>query len=156
LQPLWEEIATELKGKVNVAKVDVTANRGIGTRFDIKGFPTIKFFRQGQIYDYNGRRSKDAFIQFVTSGYKDAKSAEVPAMPSYFEQIKKSILEPIVEAQKDITAGNYTSPHVFVVLMPLFVLLVLVFTMFALPENVVDENGRKVTPPNPTESKKSD
>jgi thioredoxin-like negative regulator of GroEL len=39
-----EELATELKGVANVAKVDVTGNRDIGNRFDIKGFPTIKFF----------------------------------------------------------------------------------------------------------------
>ena len=27
MAPTWEEVATELKGKVNVAKVDVTQNR---------------------------------------------------------------------------------------------------------------------------------
>lgn len=44
MEPTWDELATSLKGKVNVAKVDVTANRELGSRFDIKGFPTVKFF----------------------------------------------------------------------------------------------------------------
>ena len=52
LQPVWDELATELKGKVNVGKVDVTENRPLGSRFDIKGFPTIKFFHGGEIFPY--------------------------------------------------------------------------------------------------------
>jgi thioredoxin-like negative regulator of GroEL len=49
LQPTWEELATSAKGSFNVAKVDVTENRELGTRFDIKGFPTIKFFNGGKV-----------------------------------------------------------------------------------------------------------
>ena len=44
LSPTWESLATNLKGKVNVGKVDVPENRDLGSRFGIKGFPTIKFF----------------------------------------------------------------------------------------------------------------
>ena len=41
LAPTWEEVANELKGVVNVAKVDVMSNRALGTRFEIEGmFPS--------------------------------------------------------------------------------------------------------------------
>lgn len=134
LQPVWEELATALKGKVNVAKVDVTSNRALGTRFDIKGFPTIKFFRQGKIYDYSGRRTKDAFVTFVEGGYQSATSGEVPPMPTFIEQIQKSVTEPFLAAYQDVLKGRYTSPNVFLVAMPLFVVIVLTFAILVIPD----------------------
>ena len=46
LAPTWEEVATELKGQVNVAKIDVTQNRALGKQYGIKGFPTLLLFRR--------------------------------------------------------------------------------------------------------------
>mmetsp|Transcript_12450 Transcript_12450/g.18828 ORF Transcript_12450/g.18828 Transcript_12450/m.18828 type:complete len:136 (-) Transcript_12450:91-498(-) len=69
LQPIWEELATNVKGSINVAKVDVTDNRDLGTRFGIKGFPTVKFFHEGSVYDYKGARTVAAFKEFVTDGF---------------------------------------------------------------------------------------
>ncbi|CAE7675426.1 unnamed protein product [Symbiodinium microadriaticum] len=147
LQPVWEELATELKGIANVGKVDVTGNRDLGNRFDIKGFPTIKFFRQGQTYDYKGGRSLEAFVNFVKGGYKDAPSVATPDQPTWFETTKKSVLTPFLAAQKDIANGRYMTPNVFVVSMPILVLVVITFTMFVLPEPVVEPRA-------PTTSKK--
>merc|ERR1719197_1957354 len=46
MEPVWEDVATNLRqgsdNYVNVAKVDCDAHRGIGSRFDIKAFPSIK------------------------------------------------------------------------------------------------------------------
>merc|ERR1719421_1742698 len=39
LAPVWEDVASRLVGEINVAKVDVSQNRNLGTRFGIKGFP---------------------------------------------------------------------------------------------------------------------
>lgn len=41
--------------------VDEASNKGIGSRFDVKGFPTIKVFGYGaksdaKAYDYQGAR----------------------------------------------------------------------------------------------------
>ena len=134
LQPVWEELATQLKGVANVGKVDVTGNRALGDRFDIKGFPTIKFFRNGQTYDYRGARSVESFINFVKGGYKDASSVATPAQPTWFESTKKSVLAPFLAAQKDIANGRYMTPNIFVVAMPVLVLVVITFTMIVLPE----------------------
>ena len=37
MEPLYEEVAVALKDKINVARVDVPANRDLGTRFEIQG-----------------------------------------------------------------------------------------------------------------------
>lgn len=40
-------------------QVDATANRDLGTRFGVQGFPTLKFFRNGKPSDYEGGRTKE-------------------------------------------------------------------------------------------------
>merc|ERR1712219_19483 len=67
LAPTWEEVATELKGKVNVAKVDVTENQELGKQFGVKGFPTLLLFKNGKMEKYKGDRSKEALCEHATT-----------------------------------------------------------------------------------------
>ena len=45
--PIVEEVATQVRGKAKVAKLDVDAARKIAQRFDIRGIPTLIVFRNG-------------------------------------------------------------------------------------------------------------
>jgi len=65
LAPTWEEVATDLKGEVNVAKVDVTENRALGKQFGVKGFPTLLLFRRGKMEKYSGARTKEALSEWA-------------------------------------------------------------------------------------------
>mmetsp|Transcript_11546 Transcript_11546/g.11192 ORF Transcript_11546/g.11192 Transcript_11546/m.11192 type:complete len:142 (+) Transcript_11546:85-510(+) len=78
LAPILEEVALELKGIVNIAKVDVMESRDLGTRFDIKGFPTLKMFSRGQIYTYKGRRNVEDLIAFARGGFKEQEAEDIP------------------------------------------------------------------------------
>lgn len=80
LEPIYDKVAAALVGTVNVAKVDVTANRDLGTRFEIKGFPTLKLLSKGKVYDYKGRRTEEELIDFARGGYQ-IQSAEDVAPP---------------------------------------------------------------------------
>jgi len=60
-------VATELKGKVNVAKVDVTENKTLGEKYGIKGFPTLLLFKDGKMEKYKGDRGKDALCEYATT-----------------------------------------------------------------------------------------
>ena len=54
------------------------------------GFPTIKLLKKGQVYEFNGRRTKDAILAFVNGGYESAEPAAVPpprGIFSVFEDI---------------------------------------------------------------------
>ena len=44
LVPTWEELATASKDKFKVAKVDCTVEKVSGTRFSVRGFPTVKLY----------------------------------------------------------------------------------------------------------------
>lgn len=92
LEPVFKEVAESLKGKVNVAKVDVTQNRALGQRFDIKGFPTIKFFKDGKIYAYKSARTTEAFVEFATTGYVKSGSELVPGIPTAQDEIIRQVM----------------------------------------------------------------
>ena len=79
MQPEFELLATELKGEINVAEVDVAKDRAIGSRFDVKGFPTMLFLSGGKVYKYKGPRTSAAMAAFARGGYKDA-AVEVDAV----------------------------------------------------------------------------
>ena len=44
LAPSWDKAATQLKGFVSVGAVDMTTDESVGRPYDVKGFPTLKFF----------------------------------------------------------------------------------------------------------------
>ena len=92
LAPIWDELAADLKGEVNVAKVDVTENRKLGQRFEIKGFPSLKFLSHGTMYSYSGPRDKDSLMKYALGGYKDTAGEPCPGEPSIVTEFKKAVL----------------------------------------------------------------
>jgi len=88
LAPVYEELGQAFTGKndkVLIAKVDADAHRELGSRFGIKGFPTLKWFPkgvEGEPEDYSGGRDLDALSSFVTkkSGVKSSIVKNVPAV----------------------------------------------------------------------------
>eukprot|EP01040_Poterioochromonas_malhamensis_P000957 gene957-1014_t len=87
LNPVYEQVAEALKGEINVAKVDVTANREIGTRFEIKGFPTIKLLRKGKVYTFKGRRTVDDLVEFARGGFETYSAEEIQPPVGVFGEI---------------------------------------------------------------------
>ncbi|KAJ3105950.1 hypothetical protein HDU97_007296 [Phlyctochytrium planicorne] len=69
LAPVYEEVADAFVKDKNlvIAKVDADAHRELGTRFDVKGFPTLKWFPKGSTTpeEYSGGRDLDAFVKFI-------------------------------------------------------------------------------------------
>lgn len=41
-----------------MAKVDATKSSGLGSRFDVSGYPTIKILKKGEPVDYDGERTE--------------------------------------------------------------------------------------------------
>jgi protein disulfide-isomerase A1 len=48
-----------------LAKVDVTENKELGERFEIKGFPTLKWFVNGQPTEYTGGRTAPEIVNWI-------------------------------------------------------------------------------------------
>jgi thioredoxin 1 len=49
--PIVEQLAKEHEGKLKVAKLDVDANQGVATRYNIRSIPSILFFKDGKHID---------------------------------------------------------------------------------------------------------
>jgi protein disulfide-isomerase A1 len=50
---------------VKLAKVDATAHKDVASKYEIKGFPTLKFFRNGKDSEYNGGRTESEIISWL-------------------------------------------------------------------------------------------
>ncbi|ACB77123.1 thioredoxin [Opitutus terrae] len=49
IAPILEELATELDGKLKIAKVNVDDHGEIATRYSIRAIPTMLLFKGGQV-----------------------------------------------------------------------------------------------------------
>lgn len=51
LAPVLDEVAGELAGKLDIAKVDVDANNALAAQYGIRSIPTMMVFKNGQHVD---------------------------------------------------------------------------------------------------------
>jgi protein disulfide-isomerase A6 len=70
LEPEWNQAASELKGKVKVAKVDATVHQRIAGKYGVRGYPTIKIFAAGaksdnSVESYEGPREASGIVGFA-------------------------------------------------------------------------------------------
>lgn len=70
LAPIWEDLAKVYAGdrsQIIIAKVDSTENEELGKKFDIQGFPTIKYFPAGDAEpeSYELGRDLNSLVSFV-------------------------------------------------------------------------------------------
>lgn len=66
LTPVLEKEIAEREGKVLLAKVDVDANQELAEKYEVRGIPAVKAFRDGQIVDeFTGVRSAPGVADFL-------------------------------------------------------------------------------------------
>ena len=68
LAPVYTQAAAALAGKgsaIKLAKVDAEAEQALAERFEIEGFPTLKYFRSGEPIEYEGGRTEEAIVAWV-------------------------------------------------------------------------------------------
>jgi len=51
IAPILEELAVELDGKLNIAKVNIDDHNDIAVKFNIRAIPTMLVFKNGQLVD---------------------------------------------------------------------------------------------------------
>jgi thioredoxin 1 len=68
IAPLLEEIATEMKGKVTIAKVNVDENPQTPMKYGVRGIPTLILFKNGQVAATKiGEQPKSKLLEWVKS-----------------------------------------------------------------------------------------
>ena len=51
IAPVVEELSKEYEGKVTFVKVNTDENTDIATKYNIRGIPTLMFFKDGKVAD---------------------------------------------------------------------------------------------------------
>lgn len=62
MAPEYEKAANALKGIANIAAIEADKEK---TDVQVQGFPTIKFFQDGKMSDYDGARTASGIVDFM-------------------------------------------------------------------------------------------
>lgn len=66
IAPALEEIATELDGKVKVAKLNIDENPELAAQFGVRSIPTLMLFKNGEVADIKvGAAPKTALSAWI-------------------------------------------------------------------------------------------
>jgi len=112
LAPIYEELAQSFASsdKVQIAKVDADAEKDLGQRFGIQGFPTLKFFdgKSKEPTDYSGGRDLESLSAFITekTGIKGKKKL---ATPSSVVMLNDESFRKTIGGDKDVLVA-FTAP----------------------------------------------
>ena len=102
LAPEWAKAATELKGKVKLGALDATVHQATASRFNIRGYQTIKYFPGGKKdsssgEEYDGGRTSSDIVTWAMNKY----SENLPA-PELVELTEQSVLDEACGESKQI------------------------------------------------------
>ena len=113
LAPIYDELAQNFefaKDKVSIAKVDADAEKDLGRRFGVQGFPTLKWFdgKSDKPEDYNGGRDLESLSTFISekTGIK-LKGKKI--VPSAVEMLNDKTFKTEIGGDKDVLVA-FTAP----------------------------------------------
>jgi protein disulfide-isomerase A1 len=76
LAPEYVKAAASLASTpAKLAKLDATANKESSEKHGIRGFPTLKFFKNGKVSEYNGGRTAPDIVQWMNKKSGPAAAA---------------------------------------------------------------------------------
>lgn len=101
LAPTLDRMAPYLSGKLAIGKIDCTDSlaKPICDRHHIKGYPTLKIYRDGDFFDYPGKRDADSMIIFA----EKMSSPAVKVVGSYDEALTEVVR---TDSSKGVGVGD--------------------------------------------------
>lgn len=86
MAPNWQQLAKEMKGKLNIGEVNCEAEKRLCKDARLRGYPTILFFRGGERVEYEGLRGIGDFVHYaekaidLSNGVRDVDAESLAAM----------------------------------------------------------------------------
>jgi thioredoxin 1 len=67
IAPILDQLATELEGKLTIAKLDIEESQMTPGRYGVRGIPTMMLFKDGQMVSMQvGAKPKQAILNWLT------------------------------------------------------------------------------------------
>lgn len=91
LAPEYSKAASEFANKnshIVLAKVDSTVQTGIASRFEIQGYPTLKYFVDGVPAEYNGGRTASEIVSWLEK--RQGPAAETVKTSEELAELKRN------------------------------------------------------------------
>ena len=82
------KILAESGSEIKLGSVDATVEQELAQKFDVKGYPTLKFFSEGATIEYNGGRTQDDIVSWLKK--KTGPAAEELKSVSDLNKLKES------------------------------------------------------------------
>eukprot|EP00088_Acartia_fossae_P068785 TRINITY_DN879_c1_g1_i10.p1 TRINITY_DN879_c1_g1~~TRINITY_DN879_c1_g1_i10.p1 ORF type:complete len:406 (-),score=166.65 TRINITY_DN879_c1_g1_i10:400-1617(-) len=117
LAPTWDSLAKEFEAddRVKIAKIDCTAHQSVCQENEVRGYPTLAYFRAGKkVEAYKGGRGLDDLKGFVSAqlgtgaGDAAATKEKEPEKPSAVAKLDKDSFKAGVE--KGVTFVKFFAP----------------------------------------------
>lgn len=112
LAPIYEELAQafEFSKDVQIAKVDADAEKELGKRFGVQGFPTLKWFdgKSNKPAEYNSGRDLESLTKFITEK-TGIRAKKVLAPPSSVVMLTDSTFKKSIGGDKNVLVA-FTAP----------------------------------------------
>jgi protein disulfide-isomerase A6 len=67
MKPAWDEAAANAHSSVFIADVNCSDQEELCQENDVKGYPTIKVYKDGEVTDYSGGRTVDDIASYIDS-----------------------------------------------------------------------------------------
>nr|XP_033786078.1 protein disulfide-isomerase A4 isoform X2 [Geotrypetes seraphini] len=102
LAPEYEKAAQQLSKRtppIPLAKVDAIVETEIAGRFDVTSYPTLKIFRKGKVFEYNGPRENYGIVDYMM---------DQAGPPSKQIQAVKQVQEFLKDGDDVIVLGIFT------------------------------------------------
>ncbi|KAJ3568813.1 hypothetical protein NPX13_g6293 [Xylaria arbuscula] len=112
LAPVYEELgqAFASSNDVQIAKVDADAEKALGKRFGVQGYPTLKWFdgKSDKPEDYKGGRDLESLTKFIVEK-SGAKAKKVVQLPSQVEMLTDATFKKTIGGDKNVFVA-FTAP----------------------------------------------
>lgn len=93
MAPNWQQLAKEMKGRLNIGEVNCDAESRLCKDVHVKGYPTVHFFKGGERVEYDGLRGLGDLVKYaekaidVASGVPDVNAESFKALEEKEEVI---------------------------------------------------------------------